>query len=163
MAFHLYGAILCGFWDKARYWSKIGIFFIPTALHTTSRWGKRLQIFLRFFTQLSEILGLAGYVNRFWKSLLFMHSSRASRTDGQTDRRKSDLNSAAYVTLARTFKSGHHTDRHTCTAKSVNLSVRLTRLLLSLQRGVEAALCAWHNVADVTVAIYRLYCHPIGA
>ena len=57
---------------------------------------------------------LACGLNRSCKSHLFTYNSSASRTDrrtdgrqtyGQTDRRKSDLNSVYYVTLAKTYRT----------------------------------------------------------
>jgi len=67
-------------------------------------WGRTVaNIFTLFFPQHSQISGLPGgkqILQKLHCLLKFTHV-----TDGQTDRRKSDLNSTAhYVTLSKTTK-----------------------------------------------------------
>jgi len=105
LAFHsYYHRISCRFQGKARYWSKIVIFFIPL-LYKYPR-EKLLQVFL-----LRQIPALSdGNIDSANSYLFTLTSSAFDRqTDRQTDRRKSNVNSGTYfVTFTNKVKYYHH-------------------------------------------------------
>jgi len=85
--------------DKSRSWVtlvKNGDFFTPL-LHNNPL-GKRLRLFSRCFLRngARSLAYIPGGGNRFYKKSSILTSM--SQTDGQTDGRKSDLNSAQFTT-----------------------------------------------------------------
>jgi len=76
---------------KAKYWSKIAIFFIPLSTEQPRLLGKTVvNIFALFFYATEPDIYSLVMKTDSTKSPPFAHSSRAFR---QTDRRTSDLNS----------------------------------------------------------------------